>query len=104
MTAHDIRFVPPEIKKLLSINTACYRCGLYDPFTNVALAPDGECDEHFALPSMKAYQAGGGLDPFAKYRYADDEEPFRRVEADERPGLTTETIDWEAHKAFGRSL
>ena len=101
MTAHDIRFVPPEIKKLLCINTACYRCGLYDPFTD---DPNAECDEHFAHPSMKVYQAGGELDPFAKYRYTNDKEPFRRVEADERPGLTTETIDWEAHKAFGRSL
>jgi hypothetical protein len=101
MIEHDIRDIDRDsyLFKNSGVTTACFRCGLYNPSL---YDDDGyNCEVQLKNTFMTIFQKGGVKDPFARYRGM---EPIEKVSCEERPGLVTETIDWEAHKAFGRSL
>ena len=97
MNGHDVRDIPDAAyRKKTMVQTACYRCGLYDP----EVSSSTTCEEMIRIDGMKIYQAGGDMDPFAGYRDGNE-----HSNGDEkRPGLVHETIDRDAYDAFMRAL
>lgn len=99
MNGHDVRDVPEEVRaKLISVTTACFRCGLFNP-NERAQQGAGTCNELYLRPVMKVYQAGGDSDPFAGYR-----DNCMDGSTETRPGLVHETIDRDAYDSFMRTL
>lgn len=99
MMMHDNRDIPStKYRNRWNCDIACYRCGIWDG----GLSTD--CEKLSADESMKRYQAGGNLDPFAGYRDISTDYVTVTYEDERRPGLVAETIDHEAYDAFMKGL